>query len=142
MAIAPQQLTEFVCVSAVGLPVGCALGLNQQNIAALPFTQFVSEPIVEAADLDDSYELGVRLGQLFEKLVNLLRPRTHLPTQRNFAGFVANAHSNLLAVKVNSKVQHSGFSWLKCLASNALRRVLTSRRTSFLDNNKTFIESG
>lgn len=65
-------------ISSIGLLLGRLLGVNEYDLAAVPFPQTFDPPIIETADFEDCHKLRVHLGELLKERLDLFRASTHL----------------------------------------------------------------
>jgi hypothetical protein len=63
---------------------------------------------VKAAHFEDRNvtPLSRTLGDIFEKLAGLVAPRAHLPTHDDLAVLTAQIDGELLAMQIDSVIQH------------------------------------
>jgi hypothetical protein len=139
--IDPQDLAQRVGVSPIGLPARPPHRLHHDHVVAtIICPQTFDQPIVKSAHFQDGH-VGLLVGSTFlvnlvQELVYLLPASAHLPAEHHIAKFVAKGYGHLLAMEVDSEVQHGRFSWFAAphAAGKSLWRAhaatpFTARRT-------------
>jgi hypothetical protein len=137
--IDPQNFAQRVGVSSIGLPARPPHRLHHDHVVATIIRlQTLYQPIVKSAHFEngDVGLFGTGLVHLLQEFVYLLPASAHLPAEHHVAKFVAKAHCHLLAMEVDSEVQHGRFSWFAAphAAGKSLWRApvatpFTARRT-------------
>jgi hypothetical protein len=83
--------------------------------SALIRLQSLHQPIVESAHFEDGHVrllvVSSLLVHLLKELVYLLPASAHLPAEHHVTTFVAKRYRHLLAMEIDSEVQHGRFSW-------------------------------
>jgi hypothetical protein len=94
-------------IAAVGLLLGTARRLGDDDFDAAVALEHFQQPRVHAADLDDGQKAAFRpglLGKIGKERPDLLPPRAHLPLEDHFPVFAANIHRQLTLVLVDTEV--------------------------------------
>jgi hypothetical protein len=90
--------------------------LDHQNpLTSLILVEPLNKPVVKAADFDHRHVRFASSLQLLAKIRQFRPPRADLAAEHNVAMFVAKRYRHLLAMEVDSKVQHGRFSWFAAL---------------------------
>ena len=116
--VIPEQLAEGVGVTFVGFMHGGVIGLNDDDFGTAGFSEFVEEPVVEAANFDDGHVATVFscfFDESGEKFVNIVTIGTDLAFLHDIALFISDIDGQLALVLVDSKVQHGGLRGVKLL---------------------------
>ena len=59
--------------------------MNQYYLATVAFAEFVDQPVVETAALEDGHKLGIHVDELLKEPLDLLRPCTDLASKQRVA---------------------------------------------------------
>ena len=90
---------------------GHVVGLNDDDLLATAFLQFGVEPVVKAANFEDSHEAASFSGsfdEFGEKIVKGIMFGTDLTGLNDITVFVPQIDGDLGLVKVDTKVKHGG----------------------------------
>lgn len=115
-AVVPEEFAECVGITFVGFFVRGMVGLNDDDFVAIDFFEFFEEPIVEAADFDDSHEAAMLSGffsELLKKIVTSVMIGANLFFLNDISVFVSQIDCQLVLVLVDSEIQHLGLRRLK-----------------------------
>ncbi len=133
-AVDPQQAAELVGVATVGLLLGPLFRLDQHRFPAAVLAQHFQKPVVEPADFEDRREPPLGVGeppQVFEERPHPTPFRRNLPSQHGIPGLIADTDGQLLAVLVDSKVEHLSVLLSVLWVSNKnYYTVYSTRRTA------------
>jgi hypothetical protein len=116
LPVVPEQRTQGIGISFVGLVHGGIVGLNDDYFSASGFFEFFEQPVVKATDFDDGHVASVLpgfFGEIGEKFVNFVMIGTDLAFLNDFSAFVPDIDCQLVFVLVDSKVQHGRSPWVK-----------------------------
>jgi hypothetical protein len=124
MPIQPEQLTQLIGVAPIGFVSIARFGLHEDDFPASVFVEHFQQPIVETTNLDDGHEAALicrRFNQVVKKLHDLIPLRADLSLEYDVSFFVTQIYCQLLAMKVDSKVQHElGLLCVKVVEENRL----------------------
>jgi len=108
LTVEPQEIGQLASITSIGLLFGWFLWMNEDDFMTLPFVQFGDQPIVKTANFENRHEIGIHFGELLKEGFDLLSTRTYLSAQNCVSIRVPDTNGDLLAVLVNSEVQHYG----------------------------------
>jgi hypothetical protein len=114
--IDPQKFAQRVSIPAICLSARPLHRLHHDHVLATTIRpQPFHQPILKPTHFQEShvrfFVSSTLLVDLFDELVDLLPASAHLPAEYDVATFVAKGYRHLLAMEVDSKVQHGRFSW-------------------------------
>ena len=112
-AVVPKKGAEGIGIAFVGLVQGVFFGLKDDDLGALVLLEFFEQPIVEAADLDDSHVASV-FASFFDEGCEEVGDGCVLGADLAFLDdislFVSDADGQLFFVLVDSEIEH-GYSF-------------------------------
>ena len=117
LPINPQQLAQRVRITAIRLPLGPLHRLDDHHVLTRSVRlKTFDQPIMKSTYLDDRHKsppiIRTQLMHLPQELLNLFQASADLPSHEHIPSLVTERNGHLLAMEIDSKVQHNRFSWL------------------------------